>query len=254
MKRGNSLKSNSSFDSPHIGPGGLPGASTTCNSTMNSSFGGATLPGAAGSDADNLCGEMNNLMHDYEVMSRINDLVGTLKGTYREINLGVTKSILADIQASIQVSGCFWDVDLSLKLNSDFSKQRKDEEISWVDSCCLQLVLKNAAKGGKEDVTYTFQIENPVVKKDWITELRLAQLALDPNNSPAWQIGAEHEQRYSLAKMPLFVKAYPAYKSQHQTEVSQNSQSRSSLKFMTKTHSHTAVQHAFNFNFASTSS
>lgn len=110
---------------------------------------------------------------------------------------------------------------MSLKLNSDSSKQRKDEEISWVDSCCLQLVLKNAAKGGKEDVTYTFQIENPVVKKDWITELRLAQLALDPNNSPAWQIGAEHEQRYSLAKMPLFVKAYPAYKSQHQTEVSQ---------------------------------
>uniref|UniRef100_A0A1Q3F491 Putative guanine nucleotide exchange factor n=1 Tax=Culex tarsalis TaxID=7177 RepID=A0A1Q3F491_CULTA len=203
MKRGNSLKSNSSFDSPHIGPGvgGIPGSSATCNSTMNSSFGGgpgATLPGGVGSDADNLCGEMNDLMHDYEVMSRINDLVGSLKGSYREINLGVTKSILADIQASIQ---------------------RKDEEISWVDSCCLQLVLKNAAKGGKEDVTYTFQIENPVVKKDWITELRLAQLALDPNNSPAWQIGAEHEQRYSLAKMPLFVKAYPAYKSQHQTEV-----------------------------------
>lgn len=88
-----------------------------------------------------------------------------------------------------------------------------------MDSCCLQLVLKNAAKGGKEDITYTFQIENPVVKKDWITELRLAQLALDPNNSPAWQMGAEHEQRYSLAKMPLFVKAYPAFKSQHQTEV-----------------------------------
>lgn len=90
-----------------------------------------------------------------------------------------------------------------------------------MDSCCLQLVLKNAAKGGKEDITYTFQIENPVVKKDWITELRLAQLALDPNNSPAWQMGAEHEQRYSLAKMPLFVKAYPAFKSQHQTEVSE---------------------------------
>ncbi|XP_055585651.1 uncharacterized protein LOC129738466 isoform X2 [Uranotaenia lowii] len=203
MKRGNSLKSNSSFDSPHIGPGsvgnisgGLPGS----GGTMNSSFGG-TLPGvgsAAGSDADNLCSEMNDLMHDYEVMSRINDLVGSLKGCYREINLGVTKSILAEIQASIQ---------------------KKDEEISWVDSCCLQLVLKNAAKGGKEDITYTFQIENPLVKKDWITELRLAQLALDPNNSPAWQIGAEHEQRYSLAKMPLFVKAYPAYKSQHQTEV-----------------------------------
>ncbi|XP_029716970.1 uncharacterized protein LOC115260194 isoform X2 [Aedes albopictus] len=203
MKRGNSLKSNSSFDSPYLAPGTLPGMNTSC-STMNSSFGGgggagATLPGgAASSEADNLCNEMNDLMHDYEVMSRINDLVGSLKGSYKEINLGVTKSILADIQTSIQ---------------------KKDEEILWVDSCCLQLVLKNAAKGGKEDITYTFQIENPVVKKDWITELRLAQLALDTNNSPAWQMGAEHEQRYSLAKMPLFVKAYPAYKSQHQTEV-----------------------------------
>ncbi|XP_021694780.1 rho guanine nucleotide exchange factor 10 isoform X2 [Aedes aegypti] len=200
MKRGNSLKSNSSFDSPYLAPGTLPGMNTSC-STMNSSFGGgagATLPGATSGEADNLCNEMNDLMHDYEVMSRINDLVGSLKGSYKEINLGVTKSILADIQTSIQ---------------------KKDEEILWVDSCCLQLVLKNAAKGGKEDVTYTFQIENPVVKKDWITELRLAQLALDTNNSPAWQMGAEHEQRYSLAKMPLFVKAYPAYKSQHQTEV-----------------------------------
>lgn len=220
MKRGNSLKSNSSFDSPYLAPGTLPGMNTSC-STMNSSFGGgtgATLPGATSGEADNLCNEMNDLMHDYEVMSRINDLVGSLKGSYKEINLGVTKSILADIQTSIQVR-FFRDLLSSCNVTPSIPTQKKDEEILWVDSCCLQLVLKNAAKGGKEDVTYTFQIENPVVKKDWITELRLAQLALDTNNSPAWQMGAEHEQRYSLAKMPLFVKAYPAYKSQHQTEV-----------------------------------
>jgi len=33
-------------------------------------------------DADNLCVEMNDLMHDYEVMSRISDLVAQLKGRY----------------------------------------------------------------------------------------------------------------------------------------------------------------------------
>ena len=32
--------------------------------------------------ADSLCAEMNDLMHDYEVMSRINDLVAQLKGNY----------------------------------------------------------------------------------------------------------------------------------------------------------------------------
>lgn len=83
-----------------------------------------------------------------------------------------------------------------------------------MDSCCLQIV---ARKSGKED-TYTFQTESPSVKKDWVTELRLAQLALDPNNSPAWEV-LETEQRPST-KMPLFVKAQPVYKSQHQTEVS----------------------------------
>lgn len=46
---------------------------------------------------------------------------------------------------------------------------------------------------------------------------RLAQLALDVNNSPAWEI-PEEEQRPST-KMPLFVKAQSVYSSKHQTEV-----------------------------------
>lgn len=86
--------------------------------------------------------------------------------------------------------------------------------MSWVDSCCLQIIAKN--KSGKEE-TLTFQTENPSVKKEWITELRLAQLALDQNNSPAWEV-PDHEQR-PLTKMPLFVKSQSVYKSQQQTEV-----------------------------------
>ncbi|KRT85685.1 hypothetical protein AMK59_553, partial [Oryctes borbonicus] len=161
LNKGGSLKSNASFD--------------------------GTQP-----QADSLCTEMSNLMHDYEVMSRINDLVGTLKGSYKEVNPDNTKKILQQIQSSIQ---------------------QKDEQMAWVDSCCLQIVAKTK---GKEEV-YTFQTGNPSVKKEWITELRLAQLALDPNNSPAWDV-PEQEQRPST-KMPLFVRAQPVYKSQHQTEV-----------------------------------
>nr|XP_022918364.1 rho guanine nucleotide exchange factor 10 isoform X2 [Onthophagus taurus] len=142
--------------------------------------------------ADNLCTEMSNLMHDYEVMSRISDLIGSLRGNYKDITLDNTKRILQQIQSSIQ---------------------HKDEQMAWVDSCCLQLVAKSK---GKEEV-FTFQTDNPNVKKEWITELRLAQLALDPNNSPAWDV-PEEEQRPST-KMPLYVRAQPVYKSQHQTEV-----------------------------------
>lgn len=35
--------------------------------------------------ADSICAEMNDLMHDYEVVSRISDLVTQLKGTYEVI-------------------------------------------------------------------------------------------------------------------------------------------------------------------------
>ncbi|KAI4460429.1 rho guanine nucleotide exchange factor [Holotrichia oblita] len=161
LNKGGSLKSNASFD--------------------------GTQP-----QADSLCTEMSNLMHDYEVMSRINDLAGTLRGAYKDICPENTKKILQQIQSSIQ---------------------QKDEQMAWVDSCCLQIVAKTK---GKEEV-FTFQTGNPSVKKEWITELRLAQLALDPNNSPAWDV-PEQEQRPST-KMPLFVRSQPVYKSQHQTEV-----------------------------------
>jgi Rho guanine nucleotide exchange factor 10 len=46
------------------------------------------------------------------------------------------------------------------------SIQQKDEEMAWVDSCCLQLAVKN--KSNKEEI-YTFQTDNPAVKKEWIT-------------------------------------------------------------------------------------
>ncbi|XP_023289860.1 rho guanine nucleotide exchange factor 10-like protein isoform X2 [Orussus abietinus] len=139
--------------------------------------------------ADSLCVEMNDLMHDYEVMSRINDLVAQLKGTYDGLTPDSMKQILQSIQSSIQ---------------------QKDEDMVWADSCCLQLMTKQGQM-------YTFQTENPLVKKDWITELRLAQLALDPNNSPSWEV-PEQEQRPST-KMPLFVSSQPVYRSQHQSEV-----------------------------------
>ncbi|XP_075157814.1 uncharacterized protein LOC142231079 [Haematobia irritans] len=211
LNRGGSLKSNSSSCNNYQ-TNTLP-ANTSSSSAMagyqNPAFDNspATL---LTNGADNLCNEMSTLMYDYEVVSRINDLVGTLKGTYKEINTNLTRNLMNSIQSSIQ---------------------RKNEEMAWVDSCCLQLVARS--KNGKEE-TFTFQTLNPNVKKEWITELRLAQLALDINNSPAWETTsaepcatstpAYEQQQMQLVqrqsnKMPLFVKAMPVHKSQHQTEV-----------------------------------
>jgi len=178
LNRGGSLKSN------HSGSG---------NESINSSQLAAQLTNGA----ENLANEMSSLMHDYTIMSRVNDLVGQLKGEYPEISLNITRNVLNSIQTSIR---------------------KKDEEMAWVDSCCLQLIIKQ--KSGKEE-TLTFRTENPNIKKEWIMELRLAQLALDTNNSPAWEITDRDSHQRPLTKMPLLCAMYPVYKSlQHQTEVS----------------------------------
>ncbi|KAG0728402.1 Rho guanine nucleotide exchange factor 10 [Chionoecetes opilio] len=137
---------------------------------------------------------MNDLMHDYEVVARISTLVSTLKGTYD----GLTAEHLSQVSGSIQRA-----------------LHVRDEQMAWVDACCLQFTVKS--KEGREKETFTFQTNNPVIKKDWIVELRLAQLALDSSNSPAWDV-PEQERRPST-KMPLFVKSLPVFQSPYDTEV-----------------------------------
>ncbi|XP_046653295.1 rho guanine nucleotide exchange factor 10-like protein isoform X3 [Daphnia pulicaria] len=145
------------------------------------------------SGVDNLCQEMNQLMHDYEVITRIDSLIVTLHGQYETLDRIATRAALNRIQQQLQ---------------------QKDEEMAWIDSCCLQLLVRN--RSGKEE-KFTFQTESPDIRKDWVIELRLAQLALDPKNSPSWDV-LEQERRPST-KMPLFVKSLPVYRSHHETEV-----------------------------------
>jgi len=53
---------------------------------------------------------------------------------------------------------------------------------------------------------------------DCFIELRLARLALDPNNSPAWEV-PDQELMRPMTKMPLFVGAHPITSSSKQAEV-----------------------------------
>ena len=50
-----------------------------------------SLPGQG--QAENLASEMANLMHDYEVVSRINSMIGTLKAPYEGFNQTVSTTI-----------------------------------------------------------------------------------------------------------------------------------------------------------------
>ncbi|KAG6443755.1 rho guanine nucleotide exchange factor 10 isoform X3 [Manduca sexta] len=142
------------------------------------------------STGDSLCNEMSALMHDYETVSRMADLAASLRTPYPELAPEMFRGLLQNIQRSIQ---------------------KKDDEMAWVDSCCLQLRIR-----GREEAL-TFRAGEPGARLAWATELRLAQLAQAAANERAWRLPAPHHP--PPHKMPLFVAATPVYSSKHLTEV-----------------------------------
>ena len=72
---------------------------------------------------------------------------------YRDISFifqGVTTSMCSGILSEIQKS-----------------IRQKDEEMSWVDACCLQIAIKSS-KGSRGAESCTFQTRDPNIKKEWI--------------------------------------------------------------------------------------
>ena len=136
--------------------------SVSASTHKRSSLGRASTPGSMQSSggkadsgqAENLAQDMADLMHDFDVVSRIGALVGSLKCPYPGLTSDTTASILSQIQASIR---------------------QKDEEMSWLDKSCLQLAVRRRDKVE----TLTFQMQSPSVKEDWVVEHRLSRLVRD---------------------------------------------------------------------------
>ena len=131
---------------PSTDPSSIPSSSGSTPTPTSSSAASSTSAVSNSSQAENLAQDMADLMHDFDVVSRIASLIGTTRGRYEGLTPSVTSQILADIQSSIR---------------------QKDEEMSYMDACCLQLVLKGRNSKDKPE-TYTFQTRDPNAKREWI--------------------------------------------------------------------------------------
>ena len=142
---------------PSTDPSSIPSSSGSTPTPTSSSSAASTSSSAVStsSQAENLAQDMADLMHDFDVVSRVASLIGTTRGRYEGLTLDVTSQILADIQSSIR---------------------QKDEEMSYMDACCLQLALKGRNSKDKPE-TYTFQTRDPNAKREWIVgELNFLEL------------------------------------------------------------------------------
>ncbi|KAI1301843.1 Rho guanine nucleotide exchange factor 10 [Halotydeus destructor] len=143
--------------------------------------------------AERMYCDLNNLIHDLECMSRISNLVSSLRYQYVGITLEAAELITAQIRNEIR---------------------RKDAQITTIDRSCFQLRIHS--KNCKD--TVCIQMRDPEVKRDWLTDFRLAKLALDRGNNPAWDVVSENisSSNGNIAalaqhRVPLFVKSLPIF-------------------------------------------
>jgi Rho guanine nucleotide exchange factor 10 len=137
--------------------------------------------------------DLNNLIHDLELMSRVSNLVSSLRYQYNGLSVELTEQISAEIREEIR---------------------RKDAQITLIDRSCLQLRIRS--KNYKDIIC--IQMSDPDVKRDWLIDVRLAKLALDRSNNPAWDIVSESISASSNSinsvvhqRVPLFVKSLPIF-------------------------------------------
>lgn len=137
--------------------------------------------------------DLNNLIHDLELMSRISNLVSSLRYQYNGLSIELTEQISGEIREEIR---------------------RKDAQITLIDKSCLQLRIRS--KNYKDIIC--IQMTDPEVKRDWLIDVRLAKLALDRANNPAWDIVSESISSSSNSlnavvpqRVPLFVKSLPIF-------------------------------------------
>ncbi|RWS30523.1 rho guanine nucleotide exchange factor 10-like protein [Leptotrombidium deliense] len=137
--------------------------------------------------------DLNNLIHDLEIMSRVSNLISSLRYHYNGLSVELTEQISAEIRNEIR---------------------RKDAQITLIDRSCFQLRIRSK---NYKDIN-CIQMSDPDVKRDWLTDVRLAKLSLDRGNNPAWDIVTENLSASSgnihamtQQRVPLFVKSLPIF-------------------------------------------
>ncbi|XP_061147487.1 rho guanine nucleotide exchange factor 10-like protein isoform X1 [Syngnathus typhle] len=119
--------------------------------------------------------ELQELQHDLCVVEDVTLLVGTLEGTYQNLNTTVAQDWCLALQRLIRI---------------------KEEQIQSANKCRLRLQLPGRPDKSGRPVSFmvVFNTPNPLSKISWVNRLHLAKIAQREENSPGWLYG-EHEDK-----------------------------------------------------------
>ncbi|KAM9316968.1 rho guanine nucleotide exchange factor 10 [Gastrophryne carolinensis] len=134
--------------------------------------------------------DLQNLLHDLDVVNQISQLIPQLKGNYQNLNHAVAQDWSSGLQRLIL---------------------KKENEIRAADRCRIQLQLpgKHDKSGQPTFFTAVFNTFTPTAKQSWVNNLQMAKLALGEENQMGWFCLEDEGNPIKKEKHPLLVKHLP---------------------------------------------
>ncbi|XP_063169935.1 rho guanine nucleotide exchange factor 10 [Candoia aspera] len=141
--------------------------------------------------------DLQNLLHDLNVVGQISQLICSLKGNYQNLNQSVAHDWTSGLQKLIL---------------------KKEDEIRAADRCRIQLQLpgKQDKSGRPTFFTAVFNTFTPAIKQSWIRNLQMAKLALADENLLGWFCIDDDGNQIKKEKHPLLVKYMPVMMAKQQ--------------------------------------
>ncbi|KAG8581814.1 hypothetical protein GDO81_007815 [Engystomops pustulosus] len=141
--------------------------------------------------------DLQNLLHDLDVVNQISQLISQLRGNYQNLNPAVAQDWSSGLQRLIM---------------------KKENEIRAADRCRIQLQLpgKHDKSGRPTFFTAVFNTFTPAAKQSWINNLQMAKLALGEENQLGWFCLEDEGNQIKKEKHPLLVKHLPVIMSKQQ--------------------------------------
>ncbi|XP_016047280.1 rho guanine nucleotide exchange factor 10 isoform X3 [Erinaceus europaeus] len=134
--------------------------------------------------------DLQNLLHDLNVIGQISQLIGNLKGNYQNLNQSVAHDWTSGLQRLIL---------------------KKEEDIRAAHCCRIQLQLpgKQDKSGRPTFFTAVFNTFTPAIKEAWIHSLQMAKLGLEEDNHLGWFCVEDDGNQIKKERHPLLVGHMP---------------------------------------------
>ncbi|XP_030625200.1 rho guanine nucleotide exchange factor 10-like protein [Chanos chanos] len=136
--------------------------------------------------------ELQELQHDLSIVEEVTLLVGTLQGSYQNLNTTVGQDWCLALQRLIRI---------------------KEDEIQCANKCRLRLMVPGKPDKSGRPVSFTvvFSTPSPLSKISWVNRLHLAKIAQREENLPGWVCAEEDEKTKPPFWCPLLACRVPVF-------------------------------------------